>query len=269
MDKIKAALWALDACSLAALRTLLTRGPRAARHVLGATRRELEKPSPPPPLRFFGWWELVRVFSVDGDLILNAGSWHHGSTTPIERVLIAQLMLFFRPRRVLEIGTYRGGTTRLLLDHLPPGGVLYTVDLPARLASTDVKAATDIELIESRSPHEGYHMHSRAGEVRQVLGNTFDASTWAEIPDGIEFAFIDASHSYEAVKNDTEWVYRKISKDAVILWHDYNGGESADNGVGRFIREEMKIRQDVFVCSETRLAVRIPSHLFLTGNEKR
>jgi predicted O-methyltransferase YrrM len=261
MGKIKEALQALDACSPAALRVFFAHGPRAARHVLGATLREAEHPTPPQPLRAIGWWDLIRVFSVDENLVLNGASWHDGSTTPIERVLIAQLMLFFKPKNTLELGTYRGDTTRLLLDHLPPGGTLYTIDLPAETDSSRVESLTDVPLVQSRSPSQGYGRHPRASDVKQVLGSTFDVSTWAEIPGDIQFAFIDASHSYEAVKNDTEWVRRKAARDAVILWHDYIPGESPKNGVGRFIRERMIVDDDVFVCSETRMAMRIPSHL--------
>lgn len=261
MGKLRTALRGLNGCSPAALRALLSDGPCAARQVIGATLREAEHPTPPPPLRSVGWWDLIRKFSVDESLVLNGASWHDGSTIPIERVLIAQLMLFFKPKTALEVGTYRGDTTRLLVDHLPAGGALYTIDLPPEMGSATVTSMTDAPLIESRSPRQGYSGHPRAADVRQVLGSTFDASTWEQIPGNIEFAFVDASHSYAAVKNDTQWVRRKTARDAVILWHDYISGESPQNGVGRFIREQMKLDNEIFVCAETRLAMRLPARL--------
>ncbi len=255
-------LRAFDGCSPAALRLLIKRGPKAGRKIVGATLRQavcLETKY------LMNWLDLLTIFSVDEDLVLSGESWCEGSTSPLERVLLAQLIRFFKPKTILELGTYRGSTTRLLLDNMPPDGTIYTVDLPPEGDFSNIPGVTDMQMIALRAPSQGYEKHARARNVKQVLGNTFDPSLWARIPEGIEFAFIDASHSYEAVKNDTEWVHRKAVKDAVLVWHDYMANAAPENGVGRFIREQMRDYNDIFVCSDTTMAIRIPTRFLGDG----
>ena len=121
------------------------------------------------------------------------------------------------------------------------------------------RAASDPHLVEHRQIGADYLGHPLAGNVTQIFGDTFDPSTWAKIPDGIDFAFIDASHSYEAVRNDTEKLWPKLSPKAVVLWHDYTESVSPERGVGKYIRELMKTHPDVFICAGTDMAFRIPN----------
>jgi hypothetical protein len=48
-----------------------------------------------------------------------------------------------------------------------------------------------------------------------------DSRLWApEAPGGVDFCFIDAGHSYECVKNDTEKAFSVLNHGGVVLWHD-------------------------------------------------
>jgi hypothetical protein len=48
-----------------------------------------------------------------------------------------------------------------------------------------------------------------------------DSRLWApDIPGGVDFCFIDAGHSYECAKNDTEKALSVLKDDGVLLWHD-------------------------------------------------
>jgi hypothetical protein len=207
----------------------------------------------------------VRAFPVAENLVIDAGSWQDGCTAPLERFLTAQLVRHFRPKSIVEVGTYRGTTTRLLLDNMPPGARIYTIDLPLETKAATVAAASDERLIEHRVVGVEYLGHARAQEVTQILGNTFEPSTWQSVPEGIEFAFIDASHSYEAVRNDTERLWPKLSPGAIVLWHDYSETDSPERGVGKYLRERMTREPDLFVCLGTDLACRIPQTLLRSG----
>jgi predicted O-methyltransferase YrrM len=201
---------------------------------------------------------LARLFAVDETLMINGGGWKEGGVAPAERLLIAQLLRYFQPKRLLEVGTYRGTTTRLMLDSLNPGSHIYTIDLPLDRQFEQNAAATDQPLIEDPKVGVDYLSHPLAGTVTQILGNSLNAATWQQVPDSIDFAFIDASHSYEAVRNDTQQVFDKIAPEAVVIWHDYTLVENAERGVGKFIRELMLTRRDIFVCEGTEMALRIP-----------
>lgn len=261
-DRLRTPLRVLDGTSIAALRTLILRGPSRARKVLGAT---LHAARPASSMHEMSWWALARAFAVRDALILDAGSWADGCAAPLERFLLAELIRYFRPTRVLEIGTFNGTTTRMFLDNLPPGGTVFTIDLPPEPDAQNLTAATDEHLVRTRVVGADYKGHPRASDVVQVLGDTFEASTWEKIPGQIGFVFIDASHSYRAIKNDTEWARRKSAPDVVMAWHDYAEGEKGDYGVKKYIGEQMKIYPDVFVCPGTTLAFRIPEPALRKG----
>jgi len=255
-------LRAIAGCSPAAIWALATRGPAAARKVIGGALAPLW-PKPGAPTMSF--WDIARAFPVDEELVIHAGSWEDGCTAPLERFMTAQLLRFFKPARIVEIGTYRGTTTRLLLDNIIAGARIYTIDLPPDASASELQAMSDERLIIHRKVGADYLNHPKRGAVTQILGDTFDPVTWEQVPDGIDFAFIDASHSYEAVRNDTEKLWPKLGKNAVILWHDYTETVSPERGVGRYIRELMKTKEDIFLCSATDLAIRVPQPLLAEG----
>jgi hypothetical protein len=256
------ALRALDGCSPAALRTFLSKGPGAARRVIGAT---LGAVSPKPRYRAIEFWDIVRAFPVDENLSIHAGSWTDGCTAPLERFLMAQLLRFFKPSTIVEVGTYRGTTTRLLLENASPDARVYTIDLPLGVDLEKLKASSDERLIQHRVVGAEYWSHPRASQVTQILGDTMTANTWEAVPEGVGFAFIDASHSYEAVRNDTERLRPKLQPEAVILWHDYSETVSAERGVGKYVRELMAAKDNVFICPETDLAFEVPRDALLKG----
>ncbi|MFC6945358.1 hypothetical protein ACFQI9_11330 [Paraburkholderia dipogonis] len=57
-----------------------------------------------------------------------------GSLTTIESVMLLKLLRCVEPTFIFEFGTYKGYTTRLLLENLPESNVecerIYTLDLP-------------------------------------------------------------------------------------------------------------------------------------------
>jgi hypothetical protein len=264
VNVLRTALRSLDGFSIAATRVLVARGPKAARKVISETLHAATAPvqyDTPREYHSADVFDLGRAFSVDENLTFDGGSWVDGCTAPHERFLLAQLVRFFKPKTLLEVGTYRGAATRLLLDHLPSQATLYTIDLPPNYDLTEVRGASDEHLILNRDVGVEYRGHSKAESVVQIFGNTFDHSTWQQVPDGIDFAFIDASHTYEAVRNDSEMVRRKSTAGTVCVWHDYyetdprNPGEY---GVGKYVREQMSVRDDVLVVLGTCLAMSIP-----------
>jgi predicted O-methyltransferase YrrM len=252
----------IDGLSLAAVRTLMLRGPAAARRVLGGT---LASVWPKPPRQAMDYWDLVRAFPVTENLVIDGGSWQDGCTAPLERFLMAQLVRHFRPKTILEVGTYRGTTTRLLLDNMPADARIYTIDLPLDTKASEIAALSDERLLEHRQVGVEYRDHPLAKNVTQILGNTLEPETWGQVPGGIDFVFIDASHSYEAVRNDTEHVWPKLSAQGVVLWHDYSETESPERGVGKYIRERMAREPGTFVCTGTDMACHIPETLLSEG----
>jgi predicted O-methyltransferase YrrM len=266
MNIIRESIRAVEGCSLAAVRTLVSRGPGPARKVMGET---LKAATPPDQsLHTMTAWSLVRSFPLGQEVSVKADGWFDGSTAPLERFLMAYLVRYFQPKTILEIGTYRGTTTRLFLDNMPATTKIYTVDLPLGTEAAEIEASTDARLIKHRRLGIDFQGHPLEKNVTQVLGNTMDQKTWENIPAEIDFAFIDASHSYEAVKVDSEQTFKKLSSRGVVLWHDYSENETAERGVGKYIRELMRSREDIFICPETDIAFRIPLEILLEGAQR-
>jgi predicted O-methyltransferase YrrM len=256
--RFRTVILAVEGVSIAVLRTLLSQGPRGARRVMVQTLDAAHKMSRGRKVHEVSFWDMARLFAVDEALTLNGAGWMDGCAAPLERFFIAQLLRYFKPKVLLEVGTYRGTTTRLLLDNVAPDATIYTIDLPLDSNFEQTQAATDARLIKHRQVGIDFAPHRLAKCVTQILGNTLNIDTWRAIPPCVEFAFIDASHSYDAVRNDTERVLEKIVPDGIVLWHDYTSGESPERGVGKLIRELMISRDDIFICEGTSMAFRIP-----------
>lgn len=258
INKIRKYSKFLYGLSPAALVAMIRDGPDSARAVVWQTRKAAEKAD---HLHVMSYWDFARAFSTPDQLVFDGGTWQDGCTAPLERFCLAQLIRFFSPRQLLEIGTFKGFTTCLMLDNAPDTLTVHTVDLPHEREQMNLTAATDARLIHQSGMGSAYLRHPKHAQVRQVLGDSFRAETWEEIPKTIEFAFIDASHSYEAVKNDTEQVFKTSTDDVVVAWHDYTDEDSYERGIGKYIRELMRNRPDIFVIEGTTLAVRIPLHV--------
>jgi predicted O-methyltransferase YrrM len=125
------------------------------------------------------------------------GAW---STPLVDVLVVLKAALGFRSKRILEIGSYRGDTARLLAENTPDDVRICTVDMDPQHGSsyrgTPVAAKID----------------RRIGKISAALfhpGEKFD------------LIFVDANHDYASVMNDTEVALQVLAESGVILWHDY------------------------------------------------
>jgi len=136
------------------------------------------------------------------------------------------------PKRVVEIGTARGGTLFLLLNVLPKDAHVVSVDLPhgpygggyphwkIPFFHTLAFGGPKLTLLRGKSQSE-----DMLNRVRDALGGPAD------------FLFIDGDHSYEGVKADFE-LYRSLAAPgAMVAFHDIVPHRQNDVGVDRFWRE--------------------------------
>jgi predicted O-methyltransferase YrrM len=133
-----------------------------------------------------------------------------GSGTIADMASLASLVALRRPRQVLEFGTCEGASTWHLWANAPPEATITTLDLPLE---THVVGSTDPEL-------QGLRSRPLLPDDRRVRLIEGDSRTW--IPDvrDVDFCFIDAGHSYECVKNDTEKAFGVMRPGGLVIWHD-------------------------------------------------
>ncbi len=116
---------------------------------------------------------------------------HYASLSLGEISILCALVAAYCPRKILEIGTYRGLTT-LNLAMNSSKAICYTVDETNKWGS----------YIYSGRPE--------ATRIRQFFGST-KTFNFGLIGDNVDFCLIDAGHSYGCVRNDTARVIRLIA----------------------------------------------------------
>ena len=180
-------------------------------------------------------------FSVDGNVTLP------------ELVFIATLARIKAPKRVVEIGTFDGNTTLQLAVNTPDDTEIYTLDLPIGLDTSPGVDGQDARYIVSDLRVQRRFLNTRFhNRIRQCYGDSllYDFAQFAEggKPD---FIFIDAGHSYECVRNDTEKSLEILAPGGTIVWQDFG---SSWPGVYQYLAE-LSGRLNLLHIEETSLVV--------------
>jgi predicted O-methyltransferase YrrM len=106
----------------------------------------------------------------------------------------------FHSKRILELGSYRGDTARMLAENTGEDVTICAVDIDAR------------------------HGEAYRGKPieRKIVRKTGHISTDLFASDEkYDFIFVDANHDFASVMNDTEVAFKILAEQGVILWHDY------------------------------------------------
>lgn len=184
---------------------------------------------------------LESLAGTSGSVAIENFTAQDGNVSPLELLCLASLVRGRAPRTVLELGTFNGNTTLQIAANLPPEGLVYTLDLPVGAASDARAAPNDHHYVASEQRQRErlrYEGTACASRVRQVYGNSLEVDFLAVCeqrrPD---FIFVDAGHSYECVRSDTEKSFGVLAEGGCIAWHDYNADwpdvYNYLNGLGR------------------------------------
>jgi predicted O-methyltransferase YrrM len=178
---------------------------------------------------------LSEIVDSDCEIRLTELPENDGNITLQELSVITALVKQTRPTRILEIGTFDGRTTLNMAINSPAEAQLFTLDLPkTQLDSTKLHITTGDRVFVDK-PESGARFKSteQARKITQLYGDsaTFDFAPYFGT---IDLVFLDGSHSYEYVLNDSR-IGLKLLRDGrgVILWHDY----TAWPGVTRALNE--------------------------------
>ena len=101
----------------------------------------------------------------------------------------------------------------------------------------------------------GYSGAPQASRIRQLHGDS-RAYDYSPYLGANQLVLVDANHTYEFVKTDTETAFRLLSPGGVIVWDDYRWLDihSECIGVTRCLNELQQSRP-VFHIAGTRFAV--------------
>jgi predicted O-methyltransferase YrrM len=129
-------------------------------------------------------------------------------TCPQDRMCIYGLIFATQPKRVLEIGRARGGSTLLIASALRhvPGSTFVSID-PNSMDEHSISPVLERKLSDKVTFIHGFSPQENGRALAAAKGK-------------FDFVFIDGNHYYEACLADIHGVVPYLADDAVILFHD-------------------------------------------------
>jgi len=198
-----------------------TRRPADLKHIIGITNWAAgEILDSVADVRSFEHVDVLDICSGTRRWSLQSFPSVGASVSPMECAALAALVHLVGAERVFEFGTYKGVSTTQLALNLGEGGMVFTLDLP--------------------EDHPAYTLPIPKAEERQIAAEggkgiliprdllpkvTFlseDSAKFDESPylGSMDLIFVDAAHSYEYVKNDSEKGWKMLRPGGVMAWHD-------------------------------------------------
>ena len=135
-------------------------------------------------------------------------------------VSLSQISKFLRRRRIFEIGTFCGYTTYHIALNTSDDTHVYTLDLPADKLANAKLEITDIELIKKPIKGEWFLNTKVSAKITQLLGDSA-AFDYSEYEGRMDLVYVDGGHSYEYAMEDSMTARKLLTRDGIIVWHDY------------------------------------------------
>lgn len=125
-----------------------------------------------------------------------------------DRIALYGLIYSIQPKRVLEIGRARGGSTVVIASALlhVPGSVFVSID-PNNLDEHSISPKLEASLKDRVTFIHGFSPAENARAFAAAKGK-------------FDFVFIDGNHYYEACLEDIRGVVPYLAEDAAVLFHD-------------------------------------------------
>jgi predicted O-methyltransferase YrrM len=186
-----------------------------------------------------------------------------GNVSERELITICRLVRHLQPKNLFEFGTFDGRTTLNLAANAAPGAKVYTLDLPKASVSSSVAPIHRHEMQYADKPQSGARFRGTDEEKRIVsLEGDSGSFDYAPYAGSMDFVFIDASHTFEYVINDSLEALKMLSPNGgTIVWHDYGRWDGVTSALHQ-LRQRHDSFHDVVQISGTTLAVaRIGFHL--------
>ena len=233
---IRNALLTLNYVHPATVMVAVRRGPRAVKQYLS----EIYRCSKTDAGLYLPIVTVEEIVSVPTEFVVSRPPDWGGSLTLTEISSLCNLVAARRPRKVLEIGSFRGLTTLNIAINAPDAEI-HTIDLPQGFDPASTRFDNnDAGVIRSRGFYY-YDGREEAKRIHQHYGDTA-AFDYDQIGGGVDLCLIDAAHSYEYVRNDTAKSLPLMSPGGLMLWHDYGRNDFLADpqdswGVTRFLHE--------------------------------
>jgi len=165
---------------------------------------------------------LSAVLTSKLDVTLLEPLFAGGNVSLLELMVIANVAKQAEPPMAFEIGTFDGRTTLNIAANLTLPAKVYTLDLPkSDLGETKFALAPgETAFVDKTKSGARFIGTAYEKQITQLYGDsaTFDFSPYEG---QMGLVFVDGSHSYDYILQDTANALRLASDNGFILWHDY------------------------------------------------
>jgi len=139
-----------------------------------------------------------------------------------------------KPITVVEIGTYEGYNAKSILKELNVNEI-YLVDPYANYEDYRTSEPETIKILNKAE--RDAHKRLR-GSNNLIWIKKFSSKALNDIPNNIDFIYIDGNHEYKYVKEDMENYYKKLRKGGILAGHDIATGFGVAQAVMEFCSEK-------------------------------
>lgn len=149
-------------------------------------------------------WMRPNLYRLSSNERIGAVYYNPTDMCVTDRIMIYALVRGLRPEHVLEIGVRWGGAARIIANALEDTGRGYAIGIDPETKAFRVSPSdlhNRYRLIEGSSPED-------VPAAVELLGGV------------VNFVFIDALHTHDAVRSDFEAVRPFLADDAHVLFHD-------------------------------------------------
>ena len=187
---------------------------------------------------------IIKSFSI----IYNSSQNNNivGMTSDQEAWIIASLSKI--SKNIFEFGTCSGKTTYLMGLNSDNDTKITSITLSKNEISEVTKKKEDNEVSFRNIVNESiYSKFLFSGEdvekkIKVIFQNSLEFNHQKYIGK-MDLIFIDGGHTYSAVKNDSEKAFSMLSKNGIILWHDYTLGKQSSKDVVKYIHDISKNKE--------------------------
>ncbi len=174
-----------------------------------------------------------------------------------ELLTLGALAKILQPKLVVEFGTFMGGSTLSLASNMPQEGKVVTIDLDPSTRKTHVHGmGVGLSEFDVGCLFRGTRYEQM---IEQRFANTVQFEDRSLVGQA-DLVFVDADHTYEFAKRDTERAMSFLKPGGTILWHDYTWEPSNPEcvGVTRTVNEFWQQHGSCSQIAGTRFALYTP-----------
>jgi predicted O-methyltransferase YrrM len=194
----------------------------ARRHPLKLLREAARVPLQQQAAERIGSLPVIELSDLTGDVrqipvVLGARDSRHAWSLGAAEQLILQVLICARGcKMAFEIGTFNGGTTRVLAETLPADGKVWTVDLPP----------AEFDMTQGAAGFTGsqigvaYRDSWAAQKIVQIFADSL-AYDFGAYERSVDLVLVDAGHEYPNGLADTKTALRLVRPGGIVLWDDF------------------------------------------------